>query len=73
MKFRDLRIVLTEDTKIELVIVDWRNGSTRELLPKPVTKNDDALQGFGRYIVTGVEPLDYEYVKVYLDAGVKGD
>ena len=57
MKFRDLRIVLTEDTKIDLEIVD-RENRTRELLPKPVTKDSDSLQGFGRYVVTRVEPLD---------------
>lgn len=73
MKFRDLRIVLTEDTKIELVIPDWRDGNPRELLPKPVTKNDDALQGFGRYTVTKIVPLDYEYIKVHLDVGTKND
>lgn len=71
MKFRDLRMLLTENTKIDLVIADWRDGSPRELLSKPVTKNDDALQGFGRYAVAKIEPLDYEYVKVFLNAGVK--
>ena len=74
MKFRDLRILLTEKTKIDLVAEDWRqDGSPREILPKPVKKNDDALQGFGRYSVSKIEPLDYEYVKVFLDPGVKGN
>lgn len=70
MEFRHLRAVLTEDTRIDLVIVDQKNH-TRELLPKPVTKSSDSLQGFGRYAVTKIEPLDYEYVRVFLDAGVK--
>ena len=74
MKFRELRLFLTENTKIELVMNDWSNGGKdRELLPKPVKQNDDALLGFGRYVVTEIQPLDYEYIKVWLDVGRKND
>jgi len=72
MKFRELRLFLTENTKIELVMNDWSgNGEERTLLPKPVKQNDDALLGFGRYNVVGVKPIDYEYIKVWLHPGVK--
>ena len=65
-------MLLTENTKIYLEIVDHENR-TRDLLPKPVTKDSDSLKGFGRYGVTRVEPLDYECIRIFLDAGVKND
>lgn len=75
MKFRELRLFLTENTKIELVMDDWSTGKRidRTLLPKPVKQNDDALLGFGRYVVTEIQPLDYEYIKVCLNVGRKND
>lgn len=74
MKFRELRLFLTENTKIALVMSDWSSdGKEKELLPKPVSKNDDALLGFGRYVVVNIQPLDYEYIKVWLDTGTKND
>ena len=54
---------------IDLVPKDWKNSrSPKELLPKPVSVDNDALQRFDGYSVTRVEPLDYGYVRVFLES-----
>lgn len=65
-----IALMTSPDTKIDLVKDGWANFADKNHLiitQKPVPARDYTLIKYARCKVTNIEPLDFDYIRIYVD------